>query len=73
MEVHIGVSPHQVIMGRHSFMPDVYPLTSSYHLVDPLENNLVNASIQIEIPNKLWMFLGHVASLTGPLNHVIRT
>ena len=33
-------------------MPDVYPMRSHYHLVDPFENNIINDSIQIEIPKQ---------------------
>ena len=53
MEVHIDVSQPQVIMGRSLFIPDVYPMTSDYHLGDAFENNIINDSIQIEIPKQV--------------------
>ena len=53
IEVHIDVSQPQVIMGRSSFMPDVYPMTNDYHLVDPMKNNTINDSVQIEIPKQV--------------------
>ena len=61
MEVHIDVSQPQVIMGRNSFLPEVYPMTSDYHLADPLENNIINDSIEILIPRQVMDVLGHVA------------
>ena len=42
MEVHFDVSQPHEIMERNSFMTDVYPVTRDYHLVEPLENNLIN-------------------------------
>ena len=62
MEFHIDVSQPQVILGRNSFMPDIYPMTSDYHFVDSMEHN---DSIQIEIPKQ-------VTFLTGSLDHIIR-
>ena len=53
MEVHIDVSQPQAIMGRNSFMPPVYPMTSENHLVDTLENNSINDFVQIEIPKQV--------------------
>ena len=43
----------QVIMGRNSLVPDVYPMTSGNHFVDTLESNLINDSVQIEIPKQV--------------------
>ena len=54
-------------------MPDVSPMISENHFVDTLENTITNDSVQIAIPSKLWIFFGHVASLTGLLNYIIRT
>ena len=34
-------------------MPAVYPMTSGNHLVDTLENNITNDSVQIEIPKRV--------------------
>ena len=33
-------------------MPDVYPITSDFHLVEPLKNNIITDSIQVEIPKQ---------------------
>ena len=53
MEVYIDVSQLQAIMRRNSFMPNVSPMTSDYHHVDPLKHNIINDSIQIEIPRQV--------------------
>ena len=45
----IDVSLPQVIMGRNSFMPAVYPMISGNQLVDTLVHDIINDSIWIEI------------------------
>ena len=34
-------------------MPDVSPMTSRNHFDDPLENNIINDSVQIEVPKRV--------------------
>ena len=34
-------------------MPTVYPMTHGNHLLDTLENNIINDSVQIEIPKQV--------------------
>ena len=43
----------QVIMGRNSLLPVVYSMTSGNHFVDILENNIINDSVQIEVPKQV--------------------
>ena len=70
-EIHIDVSQPQVIMRRNSIMPDVYPMTSDYHLVDPFENNIINDSIPTEIPQQAMNVLRtcSISSWTSALYH----
>ena len=52
-------------------MPDVYPMTSDYHLVDPLENIIINDSSQIEISKQIMDVLRtcSISNWTSELYH----
>ena len=50
---NIDVSQTQVIVGRDSLVPDVYPMTSENRFIDTLVNNIINDSLQIEIPKQV--------------------
>ena len=53
IEVNIDVSQRHMIMGRNSLVPVVYPMTSRNQFVDTLDNNIINDSVQIDIPKQV--------------------